>query len=258
MDIITLALSKIYTNARLEDLATTGFKPVIVDVLPDVTKADTGSVYLVPAQNPQDENQYLEYLVVENRWECIGSTSINLSDYSTTLETDVMIDEKLLGYEAKDCVIVTKEYLTSKGLSGVDFNNLEPGKYYIAETSIQYKYKTKTGSGSGSLGKGDLIEIKYNDPETLEYIAYRYTYSSSDAYDPFSYSVYSNGKTFEMPTKSAKTEIDATWDFLKGLKVPANPETFSHAVNKKFVTDEFHQIGQELSQRVINKTGDAI
>lgn len=91
MDIVTLALSKKYTNARLENLGTTGFKPVIVDVLPELTQANSGNLYLVPAQNPQDENQYLEYLVVENRWECIGSTSIDLGEYAKKSETVEMI-----------------------------------------------------------------------------------------------------------------------------------------------------------------------
>ena len=63
MDIVTLALSKKYTNARLENLATTGFTPVVVDVLPEPTQANSGNLYLVPANDPKDENKYLEYLV---------------------------------------------------------------------------------------------------------------------------------------------------------------------------------------------------
>ena len=82
MDIVTLALSKKYTNARLQNLATTGFTPVVVDVLPEPTQANSGNLYLVPANDPKDENKYLEYLVVENRWECIGSTAIDLSEYA--------------------------------------------------------------------------------------------------------------------------------------------------------------------------------
>lgn len=91
MDIVTLALSKKYTNARLENLATTGFTPVVVDVLPEPTQANSGNLYLVPANDPKDENKYLEYLVVENRWECIGSTAIDLGDYAKKSEAVEMI-----------------------------------------------------------------------------------------------------------------------------------------------------------------------
>ena len=81
MDIVTLALSKKYTNTRLAELATSGFTPIMVDTLPEIEDADTGSVYLVPAEEQTDENKYLEYLVVAGKWECIGTTAIDLSDY---------------------------------------------------------------------------------------------------------------------------------------------------------------------------------
>ena len=118
MDILTLALSKKYTNARLENLATAGFEPVVVNTLPELAQADRGKLYLVPANDPKDENKYLEYLVVENRWECIGSTAIDLGDYSTTSETINLIQEQLADYEASSLPWYTLEDLTQ----GVEYD----------------------------------------------------------------------------------------------------------------------------------------
>ena len=254
MDIVTLALSKKYTNARLEDLATTGFKPIIVDVLPELTQANSGNLYLVPANDPKDENKYLEYLVVENRWECIGSTAIDLGDYSTTLETINLIQEQLEDYEPKDCIIVNQAYLTELGFSSFEFNKMPQGKYYIAE-SVGYNYIIKNGQGSGGLSKGDVVEVKYNEPDGYNYVVYRYNYSSSSYYNPFSFHIYSNGIDFVMPSINHRTEVKAEWDFDQGITVPYEPASFSSATNKKYLTDKLQKINQNITAKVESKTG---
>lgn len=54
----------------------------IVDSLP-TENISTSTIYLVPSTKPEAENVYDEYIYVNNSWEHIGSTSIDLSDYVT-------------------------------------------------------------------------------------------------------------------------------------------------------------------------------
>lgn len=81
MDLITLALSKNYTNKAVQEaqLAPTAFK--VVDTLPSV--GETGFIYLVPKEDGKDKNIYTEYIWAENAFEKIGDTEINLQDYAT-------------------------------------------------------------------------------------------------------------------------------------------------------------------------------
>ena len=81
MDLITLALSKNYTNKAVQEaqLAPTAFK--VVDMLPSV--GETGFIYLVPKEDGKDKNIYTEYIWAENAFEKIGDTEINLQDYAT-------------------------------------------------------------------------------------------------------------------------------------------------------------------------------
>lgn len=54
----------------------------IVDSLP-TENISTSTIYLVPSTKPEADNTYDEYIYVNNKWEHIGSTSIDLSDYVT-------------------------------------------------------------------------------------------------------------------------------------------------------------------------------
>lgn len=54
----------------------------IVQELP-TTDISTSTIYLVPSAKPSTENVYDEYIYVDNKWEHIGSTSIDLTDYVT-------------------------------------------------------------------------------------------------------------------------------------------------------------------------------
>lgn len=57
-------------------------KLIKVETLP-VTDIDTSAIYLLPSDDPQQQNVYTEYMYIDNAWEIIGSTAIDLSDYVT-------------------------------------------------------------------------------------------------------------------------------------------------------------------------------
>ena len=60
----------------------------IVDELPDEGSPDT--IYFVPREDPETGNYYEEYMWIDDAWELIGTTQIDLSNYCT-LDTDQTI-----------------------------------------------------------------------------------------------------------------------------------------------------------------------
>lgn len=78
MDIVTLALAKKYANQKIAELAAVGFAPKIVDSLP-TENVNEHTLYLVPASDGINSNGYLEYIYINNKWECVGSTIIDFS-----------------------------------------------------------------------------------------------------------------------------------------------------------------------------------
>lgn len=90
MDLITLAAAKRYAQTLVKELAAVGFAPTIVDKLPTESEANGHTLYLIPASDAINSNGYLEYIYINNKWECIGSTIIDFSMIGdpTQLTTD--------------------------------------------------------------------------------------------------------------------------------------------------------------------------
>ena len=65
----------------------------IVTSLP-VTDIDSNTIYLVSNGSSKENNIYTEYLYVNNKWEVIGSTDVDLTDYVKKTE----LDNKLKDY----------------------------------------------------------------------------------------------------------------------------------------------------------------
>lgn len=61
----------------------TGFRYEIVGSLPPVESGEVGVIYLV-SKTREAGNIYDEYILVNNNYELIGSTDIDLSNYVTT------------------------------------------------------------------------------------------------------------------------------------------------------------------------------
>ncbi|MBQ5474603.1 MAG: hypothetical protein IIT65_07840 [Lachnospiraceae bacterium] len=91
--------TKTEVNSIVNAASFGGFK--IVDSLPDVSLADSKSIYLVPKTGTETNNIYFEYICVTEvnpldqsetkYWEKIGDTEIDLTDYAlkSELPTDL-------------------------------------------------------------------------------------------------------------------------------------------------------------------------
>lgn len=78
---------------------------VVVATLPTASVDTMFKIYLIPSTNSQTSNIKDEYVTLENNgsysWEKIGSTSVDLSNYSTTAEMNTAIATALLNYYTK-------------------------------------------------------------------------------------------------------------------------------------------------------------
>lgn len=60
---------------------------IIVNELPDIGSEDT--IYLVPNTNPEEENNYDEYIYANNSWEKMGGTGVQVDLTNYVQFTDV-------------------------------------------------------------------------------------------------------------------------------------------------------------------------
>lgn len=80
----------------VSELADAGFNVLVVQELP--TTGDAHTLYFVPSADPKTQNIYDEYLYVNNAWELVGSTAVDMSDYYTKSEIDTSINTALAYY----------------------------------------------------------------------------------------------------------------------------------------------------------------
>ena len=84
-----VAESKLYTDNIFSHIVS--FKVEIVDSLPE-TDIDPHVIYFLKRENPSgEEDFYYEYMYINNSWELIGSTQLDLSPYWTIEQTKAYI-----------------------------------------------------------------------------------------------------------------------------------------------------------------------
>ena len=68
----------------------------IVDVLPEIADANEDTIYMVKNASDINQNIYDEYMFINNNWEIIGSTQVDLSNFYTKQEIDAPKSSMLL------------------------------------------------------------------------------------------------------------------------------------------------------------------
>lgn len=83
-----------YTKSEVDQLISTvsSLNIEVVQTLP-TQDISTSTIYLVPKTASTNDN-YDEYIYVNNSWEHIGSTQVDLSNYYTKAQTDALLDDK--------------------------------------------------------------------------------------------------------------------------------------------------------------------
>lgn len=86
--------SEIYTQEQVNTLISNvnSFNVEVVQTLP-TENIDTHTIYLVPKEAETNDN-YDEYIYINNSWEHIGSTNVDLTNYYNKNEIDTKLEEK--------------------------------------------------------------------------------------------------------------------------------------------------------------------
>lgn len=95
-DGMTPSLTNYYTKSQTEDLiaAIRALSLEKVTELP-TENIDPLTIYLIRKEDSDVDNDVFdEYLYIEESWEHIGSTSVNLANYYTKTQTDALLEEK--------------------------------------------------------------------------------------------------------------------------------------------------------------------
>jgi len=87
--------SETYTQAEVDALisAIVTLNVLVVQTLP-TQDISTTTIYLVPKATAETQDIYDEYIYVNNAWEHIGSTEIDLSNYYTKTQIDTLLADK--------------------------------------------------------------------------------------------------------------------------------------------------------------------
>lgn len=97
--------SELYNKTQIDSMLSSALKFTIVQSLPEV--GENGTIYLVPKQVPSQDDVYDEYIwtstqgQIQQHYEHIGSTQIDLSNYYNKSE----VDSLLLGKQASITII---------------------------------------------------------------------------------------------------------------------------------------------------------
>ena len=91
IDDSTTSNNKTWSSSKISaELANAGFSVEIVQELP--VSGDTHTIYFVPETGGETGDAYDEYMYVDNTWEKIGSTRIDLSEYAKKLDYFIPIN----------------------------------------------------------------------------------------------------------------------------------------------------------------------
>lgn len=95
-------LIKHWVNSIIDALKNGSFQ--VVESLPDPSAASPMIIYLVATSSPGVQNNYDEYILVNSKFEKIGSTSIDLSGYATQTWVNQQITTAVSGLASQTWV----------------------------------------------------------------------------------------------------------------------------------------------------------
>lgn len=143
----------------------------IVQQLP--TSGEQNIIYLLPKSSSSANNVYDEYIWINNSWELIGTTAIDLSDYYTKTQADNKFVAKQTGYTLSQNDYTDADKAKLDGVStGAQVNVIESVKVNnvalsVANKSVNIPLVSATANGAMSTDMYDVAMFNYVDDALL-------------------------------------------------------------------------------------------
>ena len=129
-------------------------KRVITTTLPDVSKADKNTIYMIKVTSAKGNDKYQEYMLIDGSLQMIGDTSTDLTDYAKISDVNNELDNKV-------------DKVAGKGLSTNDYTTADKSQVAQNKTDILSLQNGKVDKVSGKgLSTNDLtndLKASYNN-----------------------------------------------------------------------------------------------
>lgn len=188
-------------------------KREIVTEIPKPETADKNTIYMLKIESVTGNDKYREYLLIDGTVQCIGDTSVDLTDYAKTTDVDKKLNNKADKTEIPTVPTNVSEFTNDAGYltEHQDISNLvvkEEGKG-LSSNDYTSEEKTKLGGVGTSQGR-NLIPYPLTNRTT----------------NGIAYTVQSDGSVLANGTASA--ENNAYYNFAyKTLKLGDTSYTLS-------------------------------
>lgn len=120
------------SKSYVDNLMSGAVKRLVVQTLP-TQDIDTNTIYMVLKSAPTTNNIYDEYMYINNAWELIGSTEVDLSNYYTKTESDNRYNAKLTVGNGID---ITNGVISAKIVSSGNILKFSGGELVVLGSDI--------------------------------------------------------------------------------------------------------------------------
>lgn len=165
--------SETYTKTEVDNLIgqIAGLNIEVVQTLP-THDISTNTIYLVPKQTANTQDVYDEYIYVNNAWEHIGDTEVDLSNYYTKTETDGKItsaiqslDGSVTGTPSSSKTLTA--FSETDGVVSATFGDIQISESQVTNLTTDLDNKVDKVSGKG-LSTNDYTTAEKDKLEGIE------------------------------------------------------------------------------------------
>lgn len=179
--ILTHYATKTYVGEQISNAD--HLKREIVTGIPKPETADKNTIYMLKIESVTGNDKYREYLLIDGTVQCVGDTSVDLTDYAKTTDVDKKLNNKADKTEIPTVPTNVSEFTNDAGYltEHQDISNLvvkEEGKG-LSSNDYTSEEKTKLGGIGTSQGR-NLISYPYYNGTSFESNGVTYTVNEVD------------------------------------------------------------------------------
>lgn len=204
----TYRKSEVYTKSEVETAINNAnhIKKSIQQTLPTIADAEENTIYLIPNSQQLSQNVYDEYLLINNQFEIIGTTAIDITNYANLNHENTFLDDQIISGDLTiiDNLIIPSAFIATSGVITGDLS--------INSTSL-----SSTIDDVGELKEIDENGLLIITPETTTIIpknnkVYKHTLAANDVITFTTLGLSSNYvSTFELHLTQPSTAVSFTF-----------------------------------------------